>query len=234
MNGQQGERLEGRGEKRTRRVAVVCPGPGAAVISGSELDYSDVVGVNRAVLRVPCTWWVCLDAHTADWVFAEGGPVIVPAGIVASLAVYREIASRHPAVSGWGHVEHTAPALDMPRARVSWRKFSASVALVVAAKHLAAASIDCYGVAWDGELDFDGFKHDRQRRDADRWAEDERVWRATAGLLVGKGIQVRRMVCHFQEVAGDATATAATKDTKDGEERTATKETEIVGAGAKT
>jgi len=168
------------------------------MISGRELDYRDVVGVNRAVLRVPCTWWVCLDAHTADWVFDQGGPVIHPAGIAASLAVYREIGSRHPVVGHWGHVEHTA--LEMPRATVSWRKFSASVALVLAAKHLAAASIDCYGVAWDGEMDFDGFKHDRQRRDADRWAEDKHVWRATAGLLVAGGVMVRRMVCEFQEV----------------------------------
>ncbi len=198
MNGNEGDRLEVRGERRQERIAVVCPGPGASLICGRELDYTDVVGVNRVVLRVPCTWWVCLDAHTADWVFDEGGPVIVPAGIVASLAVYREIASRHPAVSGWGHVEHTA--LDMSCERVSWRKFSASVALVLAAKHLAAASIDCYGVAWDGEADFDGFKQDRQRRDADRWTEDRRVWNTAAGLLVGGGVTVRRMVCEFQEV----------------------------------
>ncbi len=166
-------------------------------MSGREADYRDVVGVNRAVLRVPCIWWVCLDSHTADWVFEQGGPVINPAGIVASLAVYREIVSRHAVVGRWGHVEHTA--LDMPAGEVSWRKFSASVALVLAATRLAASKIDCFGVAWEGEKDFDGFTHSRQRRDADRWDEDRRVWRATAGLLTARGIRIRRMVCEFRE-----------------------------------
>jgi len=211
------------------RVAVVCPGPGASLIRGREHTYHRIVAVNRAVLATKLvSSWVCLDAHTFAWVFGHdldldhnqspdfaGEPRRsgFRVNLVCSLAVYRQACSAHTKLGNFPCVEHTALSLGETAAgaeaeKIPWKKFGSTVALAVAAAgplaRLPVEQIDCYGVAWDGENDFDGFSHDRQRRDADRWAEDKRVWTATVRLLNGRGIRVRRIVRKFAEAGATA------------------------------
>jgi hypothetical protein len=184
-----------------RSAAVLCPGPSLANVRAADLiEYDALLGVNRAVERAACQWWVALDAHTFGFTRPVNRPVLV-----TSRGTYRSLRARTPELADW-------PWLDcrwvdpIGQHVVRWRKTSMTTAIVLAAE-LGAKRIDVYGCDWDGEADWDGRTDARYNRGEDkagpdgrtiegRWTMERRLFAELAEALAGRGATVKR--CRVQ------------------------------------
>jgi hypothetical protein len=170
-----------------RRIAVLCPGP--SLLTFKELDAYDVrIGVNRAAEAVRCDYWVALDVHTAGITLPQGQPVVVN-----TPDTHSQMCSEFPYVSRLGHMSLASLRLDCSkREPINWRRFGLTVAMVLGAQ-LGADRVDCFGVDWHGQADFDGSRHIRNRRSESRWQREQRLWCQVAGAMLELGIHVRRI-----------------------------------------
>lgn len=173
-------------------VAILCPGPSLAKWPDSMLlTYRERLGINRAVLRVPCTQWVTADFNPFEKTKLDKTPPIwtsenivhlFPAG---SATAYETLGGKYPFLVN----------TYSPDGVVDWRSYSATAALIVAA-HLGAARIDVYGADWTNEPDFDGksINQGPKERDAERWKSERQIWDAVGGDLTQRGISVNRIL----------------------------------------
>jgi hypothetical protein len=173
--------------QKVKRAAVLCPGPSLPIFADRE-GYDIRIGVNRAVAAYRCDYWVALDTHTGGMAKPIGSPVIVNRS-----GIYRQMCRQFPIVVPLRHMDHSGLSYPPSKKRnIGWRRFGATVALVLAA-HLEAKGIDCFGVDWRGMEDFDGFTSPKNRRSDNRWAREREVWQQVCDALAAQGVAVRRM-----------------------------------------
>jgi len=175
-------------------AAVLCPGPSLYELDGTG-NPDAVIAVNRAATVFGADFWVTLDAYTADWDEVVGTPALVCTHVVRN-----KIIEGHPALAAGGHVEVdrlTLPGggLAQPFVRWGWG------AAVLTAAAVGAVRIDCYGMDWEGEGDFDGFCSSHQNRTPARWGREKKLFGRLRGKLAADGISLQRHV-----PAGRATA----------------------------
>jgi hypothetical protein len=175
------------GVKECEIAAVLCPGPSLEEFepAGEHAAYDLTIGVNRAAGRFPCDVWVALDARTFLKTQVLGAPLIVTAAdqftlmgrMDARAAAFRSI----------------APLTFGPRIhKAAWHSKGLTVACV-AAWAAGARFVDCYGVDWFGEADWDGHTDPKNQRTPDRWAAERRLFEATRQWLESQGTVVRRV-----------------------------------------
>ncbi len=106
--------------------------------------------------------------------------------------IYRQMCRQCDYVRGLEHMAQTLLTTDgLRESKVSWARFGATVSLVLAA-HLGARQIDCFGVDWDGEEDFDGFTSEKNRRTDSRWKREIGIWDQLCHILSDHGVTVTR------------------------------------------
>ena len=178
------------------RAAVLCPGPSLSPFE--DTDAHDVrIGVNRAAGAVRCEYWVALDVHTAGITTPRGKPVVVN-----KPNIHRQMCDEFPCVSQLSHLSVEGLRLRRPGSeKINWQRFGLTVAVVLAAE-LGAARIDCFGVDWCGQSDFDGFRHTRNRRTDSRWQRERRLYQQVVAALAERGVIVRRMTFGQNDGAG--------------------------------
>lgn len=71
----------------------------------------------------------------------------------------------------------------------NWARYSFMAAIICAAAR-GATSIDCFGVDWAGDLDFDGTAAGTYRND-ERWADEARIFSVLRAAMEGAGVTVR-------------------------------------------
>lgn len=178
-----------------RRAAVICPGASQQAYPGRQVGrYDVVIGVNRAVTWHVCDYWSCADVHTFSLAWPIGSPTIV-----CLRGIYREMCLRHPDAAEHEHLNRRAIRLD--GTKLNWTRFSAHVAIVLAAQ-LGAVEIDCYGMDLAGTADADGFADPRQHRDEGRWNKERRILAELTEILAARGVTVKR--CGVAETKGAA------------------------------
>jgi hypothetical protein len=175
------------GNEATRQqgmsVAILCPGRSVTQFAPGPGEYDKLIGVNRAAGFKPCDYWVMLDYE----VFARSEPIGWPP-IVTRGGIYRALVRAFP--EGSKHPFINAKSCDGP-VSLHWKAFSSTTALMFAA-HLGATRIDCFGMDWEGDSDWDGTPH--TGRDPERWAREEKLWDDLVRWLANRLIVVMRHV----------------------------------------
>jgi len=173
-----------------RSVAVLCPGPSLSTFEDTDA-YDVRIGVNRAAGVVRCDYWVALDVHTAGITVPRGTPVVVN-----KPNIHKQMCREFQYVTQLPHLSVGSLRLREPRSKTTnWRRFGLTVALVLAAE-LGAVHIDCFGVDWCGQADFDGFCCVRNRRTESRWERERRLWGQVAAVLAERNVIIRRVSDH--------------------------------------
>jgi hypothetical protein len=154
------------------------------------------VAINRAALHpmVQPDAWAFLD-HT---LYCRIG-MQVPANVL-------RVTTRECFASAVRTVHQTLPPAvliderqDMPPEHLDWRRFSGTLALAYAGSLLPdGGAIDCYGVDWSGQADWDGTVWESYRRDDDptRWHDERLNWRRLTDWLDARGVTVQRYDAH--------------------------------------
>jgi hypothetical protein len=163
------------------KTALLCPGPSLADYRTS--DHEIVVGVNRAVSVAPCDFWVLLD----DRPFRSASPIGEPC-LVTSGAIYRRFIRKSLLTKDRPFIDRQNLYFD---GNAPWGRFSATNALVLLL-NMGATSIDCFGVDMVGTKDWDGFGHDQDKRDIERWKEEATLWNRLTQYLSEHGCEVVR------------------------------------------
>lgn len=170
---------------------VLCPGPSLGRWPDSSLvDADEILGVNRAVHRVRCTRFVFKDIHPP----IESPPVYSVGKVtIAATEAHcrrRRAVATDEAVLTFEQIEATYP-VDRDN---DWQKWTSIGAIVVAA-YLGATDICVYGMDRAADApDWDGVQLASNRRTADRFADEAKIFRHIAGWLSDRGIGVRRMI----------------------------------------
>ena len=174
-------------DERADKVAILCPGPSLGSFADRD-GYDCRIGVNRAAGAFLCDYWVALDVHTAGMTEPMGSPVIVNRE-----NIHRRMCREHPYVKRLQHLNYTRLSFRTDdKRKIHWGRFSATVALVLAA-NLSAKQVDCFGIDWRGEEDFDGFTFIKNRRSDRRWQREQQLWRQVCKTLSSKGAVIRRI-----------------------------------------
>ena len=169
------------------RIAILAPGPSLLETYPGREGFDVVITINRAGRAFPGDYWVALDAYTLNMMgVPRGGPAIV-----TSRSQYGQMRRLDSSLAELPHIE--TEAIEFDAADVKWRKFSATVALALAAE-LGATHIECFGMDRTGAADFDGFTHTKQNRRPDRWREEAKVWDAMCAGLARGGVSVDRIL----------------------------------------
>jgi hypothetical protein len=174
-------------------AAILCPGP-SVQLTYEPNGHGVVIGVNRAVLAYPCSWWVFTDwqsflhsHHVAD--VAKLG--LFFSGTALDELLRRGMAGRMRQARTLLAFEDIDP--DRTRDRLKWGLFSATAGLWLA-RHLGAEQVDVYGADWAVDAaDYDGIKVPGCNRDAARWDVEQGIWLATCDYLAGRGTTVKRI-----------------------------------------
>lgn len=164
------------------RASIFCPGPSLARYSGQD-GYQHTIGVNRAVLALPCQWWVFADWQT----YLENRDNIKRCSLCTSRGALREIERRVG--------KPTMPVQlmdDMPEGDNAWRLYSKTVAMVLGYR-LGAGIIDVYGDDMAGVTDYDGITNVRNTRTPERWQRERETTQNTIHYLGLKGCIVSRI-----------------------------------------
>lgn len=175
------------------KANLLCPGPSLRSWVDAELYSAEaIVGVNRAVLRVPCTDWVFLDSNVYQQFRPEN-----PCAIWSNENTIHNCKGMaghhhwHPVESLFDRFPQRLQIVEDSFA--SWCMYSATSALVVCAA-LGATQIEVYGADWTDEPDFDGVRMEECRRDKERWESEIPLWKAIVADLAKRGITVNRNV----------------------------------------
>lgn len=179
-------------------AAICCPGPS---LDGAEIDrtaYAELVAVNRAS-NLPGLYpdtIVCMDPHTAGWLTHES-TASMPA-LCGKPGVLNRIERTYPLLRGLERIEIVPRWTDFPP--TNWHTKGLAAGLVFAWKR-GAKRIDCFGVDWDGRSDYDGFEHERQKRDERRWAAERSMVTRLAHELRKRGAEVNGLPVKRQLLA---------------------------------
>lgn len=182
-----------------RKVAVLCPGPSLKAFPGRG-DYAVLVGVNRAVGFVECDYWVMLDAISYELVEPIGDPIVVTAA--DQWREVRRIGSVAERAKKARTITPDCVNASLPRELTRWRTWSATTAIALAF-HIGATWIDCYGMDWKGQADYDGHMHPNHGRDDSRWMRERIQYNDLRGVLKDRGATVRRIGSDGREVIDD-------------------------------
>ncbi len=157
-----------------------------------------VIGVNRAVLAVPCDVWCFLDWHV--WLdyrppAEEGVPAILTTRCCQS----------HLARKGQGealarNIRAFVDDIDaVPVNACNWRTYSAQAAMAYAYQ-CGATVIEGFGMDLHGVADYDGHESDKNGRTARRWTAERVIMTDLANWLNDHG-------CAFIRHGGAACST---------------------------
>lgn len=158
------------------RIAVLCPGPSLTrTYPDADRAHDIVIGVNRAVLAFRCDWWSFMDRH----VFHEWRP-----DYPVKLFTLDNVSVSTSHIEAFNACEVLVhPAMRTSR-RCAWNTFSATSALVLAAEHLRADTVDVYGADMVGAADYDGKTDPRFNRTDKRWGKEVTIWNRTVETLL--------------------------------------------------
>lgn len=190
------------------RAAILCPGTSLPdhLRAVPLVNYDWTIGVNRAAVAVPhIDIWSFSDQYTATDL--AGSPWQHSPSMLGQLAAMTDRPLLHT-TSGASKWLHQNRASDYQRfdtmvmeevesespipASLNWQRFTATRAVILAA-YLGAKIVAVYGAACQGITDWDGYKHHRQQRKADRWAQEQDLWRRLAVTCEGLGIRLTRI-----------------------------------------
>lgn len=196
-------------------VALLGSGPSVELYRGPG-RYAAVLAVNRAISRIGPSWlkgaaaagwagpwayWMMLDEYT----FGMCDPPAWPGGIW--MVTYRNehgrILAQNPDAAEYAsiYIEDVREVLGsrLPVA-TEWACYGITVGLAVAL-YLGARRVDVYGADQAGRADFDGFTDPRQKRDAERWAREKRIWGNVTAAVAAAGTEIRRATWDVQPAA---------------------------------
>ena len=174
-------------------VAILCSGPNLELYD-PEYEYGLVIGVNRGSIFHECDWLVALDvsyrkrqtAFTKEWCdingYPKGNPKVYFGG-GGGISSLRKI-------TDWLPDNYEMPKAFPGELNWPWLSFSLFGAIMLAYR-LGAEIIHCYGVTWEGNLDFDG-KGFRSRDEA-RWMTEQFMFKQAMEWLETKGVKLRRI-----------------------------------------
>jgi hypothetical protein len=158
-------------------AALLCPGPSLAKWPDETFAaYSIRVGVNRGILRYPCTAWAALDGKSIHRIMA-GEPVppsTEPERIPDPIPLYTD----SQAITDYRKVwDARFPVVKIPHTGFS------CIAGLHVCQLLGATEIDVYGADWTTEPDFDGKTLIGTVRSLDRWKREARAWEKAIELM---------------------------------------------------
>lgn len=170
-------------------AAILCMGESVRAFEPDDFEGL-LVAVNRAATKFRVDVWACgdIDLHTSIDKVPEhviGSPELLTAAVTA--AYLRDHGT--PWRANVVEFESLRDYLDY--AQLSWTLFTATAAIVYAASR-GATRIDCYGMDWKGEADFDGWAK-AGNRSPERWRLESGVFGAVVKTLAGMGVEVRRV-----------------------------------------
>ena len=169
------------------KACILCPGPSLAEALRRPLreEYETVVGVNRAAEAFACDDWVALDVRTFGMTAPMGRPTIV-----TSLPHFRAMCREWPGAREYPHLD---PRDVVPQSlRREWATKGLLTAVAVAWAR-GADVIDCFGLDWEGEADFDGRTFAGQKRTVERWQREAEQFARLAADLARRGAAVTRV-----------------------------------------
>jgi hypothetical protein len=153
-------------------VAVLCPGPSLWKFQDEpSCRFDKIIGVNRAACFTECDYWVFLDQRNMRPVVPMGDPEIVNGPNINAML-------RVPRLEPGKEYEKTCP----------WRCYSSTSAIMVAARHLGARHIVCFGVDHAGSDEWDLDTSVPNNRSPERWAGEIPVWQRLKQALSDDGI----------------------------------------------
>lgn len=159
-------------------VAVLCPGP--TLLDTFCGGYDLLIGVNRAVLAVPCDWWTFYDPRVWRKCHPKPEPRIFTSRDMAgalgieNCLTYEVVKRKHGD-------------------NCFWRKFSATSALVLAC-YLGADHIDMHGAGMVGDKDYDGTTDPSNHRTDGRWCKEAAILQSVIEHLNERGTTVKRVL----------------------------------------
>lgn len=150
-------------------ACLICPGPSVANWPDETFAaYSVRVGVNRGVMRYPCTAWAALDGKSIQRMMREDNNRLAP------LPLYTDQIALADYGATW--------RIEFPVTVIPHTGFSAIAGLHVC-QLLGANEIDVYGADWTTAPDFDGKELVGTVRSLDRWKREARAWDAAIELM---------------------------------------------------
>jgi hypothetical protein len=183
------------------KVAILCPGPSIRFFRGGA--YSQLIGVNRAVLLYRCDWWAVSDRQIIFQAFDDGIDY-QPKIFTRSDNKKHMAASGRPVVREYFNQCHKKwyedPDLkprfqNVGEHKCNWPLFTATAAIVLA-KRLGAKQIDIYGADMRGTRDFDGFEGEGYNRTEDRWDTERTILNRLTAWMADHGTTIRRVLGH--------------------------------------
>lgn len=172
-------------------VAILCPGPNLELYD-PQSEYGLVIGVNRASVFHECDWLVALDVSgferqnvfTKKWCDVNGYPKGKPRVFSGGISALKKI-------TDWLPDKYEMPAKFPGELNWPWKSYSLFGAMMLAYR-LGAEKIHCYGVFWDGNLDFDGKSF--SSRNAARWMTEKFMFKQAKEWLATKGVMLCRII----------------------------------------
>lgn len=172
------------------RALVLSCGPSLNQFDGKTAGYDVVIGVNDAVSRFPCDWWVFGDDETiarnkdrlaADVrkLFLKRRPIHFGFDARCGVEESKFVDARH--WRRWVEFE------DWPRTIMC---YSGPMALILA-HHLGADEVDVWGVDMGGQEDFESDGSHAIRTD-ERWAKERAIWSFVENDVRRNGVVVTR------------------------------------------
>jgi len=168
------------------RAALLCPGPSLAQYPGRE-GYEIVIGVNRVAGRITCDYACMLDVTPYELLRRDGLDFVGDPVHTTPARARAKVLRKWPDAERFAHMD--LQAIDSVPTSLRWRLYSVTCGLVLA-HHLGAESVDCWGIDWHGELDWDGLADARFVRTDERWRQESVVFANVAAVL---GVPVTRM-----------------------------------------
>lgn len=161
-------------------TAILCPGPSLAELP-AELKVDRVIGVNRAVLKYPCTWWAALDWQVVDEVGPACDALLTMRASAESLARRQKLPE---------HVVESESLFEyLPPPATGWTRYSMTTAIVFAAS-LGSTLIELYGFDATNATDWDGGIANAAglNRTGDRWAAELATVAGLSRILNERGV----------------------------------------------
>ena len=173
-----------------RKIAVCCPGPSLPDFHLVTADWWSVVAVNRAVLGVPATHWVFLDAHIGCTTLRDAQPKLPDdycPDIICRPACYEEVSRR------WTGFRDKFTHIDLRQFTRDncgdYWTFSATSALKWA-QCQEPNEIHLFGMDMVGKEDWDGTILATNERSEARWERERAMVSALIAETRALGIEV--------------------------------------------
>lgn len=172
------------------KAILLCPGPSLANYKPPVVKSDLIVGVNRAAIGFKCDVWCCGDAPCAEdnWYKVIGQPKWLTLGDTqGALASRNKIWPAETIL--YESFEQWCSYWQIWRQKC---ETTASWGLLYCA-YVGATEIECHGVDWKGNKDWDGHDYGNNRSDL-RWKEESELWQqALMPWLSAHGVSVVRV-----------------------------------------